>query len=101
MQTKFHKLINGSTRRFLENLTLQYMGGSHSEESWQPIWEALDTAQEAEDAIRKSEGDGMECRQVILSLEDILLRVFEDKDITSAHYRGLFRYQLAPYLIVQ
>lgn len=77
------------------------MSGSRSEESWQPIREALDTAQEAEDAIRESGGDGTECRQLILSLEDILLRVFEDEDIKSAHFRGLLRYQLVPDLIVQ
>ncbi|KAG2341883.1 hypothetical protein BDR05DRAFT_949432 [Suillus weaverae] len=92
-ETKFHKLINGSTHTFLENLTLQYMGSSHSEQSQQPIQEALDTAQEAEDVTRESGGDGTECRQVILSLEDILLRVFEDMDITSAHFWGLLSSQ--------
>ncbi|KAG2121108.1 hypothetical protein DEU56DRAFT_918346 [Suillus clintonianus] len=98
--TIFRKLINGSTRRFLDNLTLQYIGGNHSEESRRPIQDALNILQEAEDAIRASGGDSTECRQVILSLEDVLLRVFEDEDIKSAHSRWLLRYQLAPDVII-
>ncbi|KAG1883670.1 hypothetical protein F4604DRAFT_1677415 [Suillus subluteus] len=75
---------------FLDSLTLQYMSGNFLEGS-QPIQDALDISQEAEDAIRASRGDGTECRQVILSLEDILLRIFEDEDIQSAHSQGLLR----------
>ncbi|KAG1732345.1 hypothetical protein EDB19DRAFT_1831361 [Suillus lakei] len=92
--TRFRKLINGSTRRFLDNMTLEYIAGNLSDESRQPIRDALDIAQEAEDAFRASGDDGTEYRQVILSLEDVLLRVFEDEDIGSAHSRGLLSYKV-------
>ncbi|KAG2068193.1 hypothetical protein BDR04DRAFT_1119934 [Suillus decipiens] len=82
---RFCKLINSSTHRFLDNLTLQYISRDLLEESQKLIHDALNISQEAEDAIRESGGDGTECWQVILSLEDILLHVFEDEDIQCAH----------------
>ncbi|KAG2148678.1 uncharacterized protein EDB93DRAFT_1103733 [Suillus bovinus] len=54
---KFRKLVNGSTHRFMDDLALQYMGSTHSEDSWQPILDALNIAQEAEEAIIRSGGD--------------------------------------------
>lgn len=73
---------------------LQYTGSTRSEDSQRPILDALDIAQEAEESVTRSGGDGVQCRQVTLFLEDILLRVFEDDDITSAHSRGILKYQL-------
>lgn len=76
------------------------MGSTRSEDSRRPILDALDIAQEAEEAVTRSGDDGMQCRQVILFLEDILLRVFEDDEITSAHSRGFLRYQLTSNFII-
>ncbi|KAG1852591.1 hypothetical protein C8R48DRAFT_676099 [Suillus tomentosus] len=80
MQLKYKTKSKDSTTLSLKcaednNLTLQYMGGNLLEESQQPIRDALNISQEAEDAIKASGGDGMECWQVILSLEDVLLHI--------------------------
>ncbi|KAG1780042.1 hypothetical protein EV702DRAFT_1043405 [Suillus placidus] len=58
-EIKFRKLVNGSTHRFLDDLALQYMGSTHSEDSRRPILDALNIAQEAEEAIKRSGGDGV------------------------------------------
>ncbi|KAG2124146.1 hypothetical protein BD769DRAFT_1388945 [Suillus cothurnatus] len=85
LQIKFCRLVNGSIHRFLDDLVLQYMGSTRSEDTQQPIMDVLDIAQEAEELVTRSGGDCVQCQQVTLFLEDILLHVFEDDDITSAH----------------
>jgi hypothetical protein len=92
--------INGSTRMFLNTLVIQYTSGS-KEESTKAIRDTLVLAEEAEDAKQKL-GDttsSSALRQIILCLEDLLLRIFEDDDIASAHTGGLLRYQAVPDLM--
>ncbi|KAG2111878.1 hypothetical protein BD769DRAFT_1674265 [Suillus cothurnatus] len=58
-QIKFHRLVNGSTHKFLDDLVLQYTGSTRSEDSRRPILDALDIAQEAEEAVTRSGDDGV------------------------------------------
>jgi len=91
--------INGSTRNFLNTLVMQYTSGS-KEESTKAIRDALVLAEEVEDTKRKlGDTSSSALRQLILCLEDLLLRIFEDDDIALAHTRGLLRYQAVPDLM--